>query len=117
MKIKCVASGTSFTACVDENGRVWTFGENGRGQLGHSERESRCVTPKVVKGVLESMIQILVFKLFSLFSCIDKNVLHLTCGDRHVVAYTEDGELYSWGRNGSFHWIVGFQAIAADIFR
>ena len=26
-------------------------------------------------------------------------MLHLGCGGDHVVAYTEDGELWSWGRN------------------
>ena len=56
LKIQCVDVGYYHTACIDEHGRVWTWGDNRYGQLGDKEDLLNHGIPRIVKGGLESMI-------------------------------------------------------------
>jgi alpha-tubulin suppressor-like RCC1 family protein len=76
----CVAAGELHSACVSVDGDVYTWGDGFCGQGGHGDKRPR-VTPKQVSaGGLD-----------------DECVSHVSCGARHTLAVTEDGEVYSWG--------------------
>ena len=42
-QVRDIAVGTSFTACIAENGQVWTWGTNNRGELGLGDSDPRMV--------------------------------------------------------------------------
>jgi len=76
-----VCAGNSFSAVLDCNGKVWTFGKGNEGQLGNgSTIESKL--PVVVGGHLENV-----------------EIGVMGVGAFHVLAVSRSGDLYSWGRN------------------
>ena len=78
VRIKQIAAGFDFTAFLDANGRVLTFGCNKRGQLGLSSQKASIATPRMVS--LEKHF-----------------VQKIAAGANHVVSLTSRGELFSWG--------------------
>ncbi|XP_077989490.1 serine/threonine-protein kinase Nek9-like [Glandiceps talaboti] len=78
--VKQVSCGEEFTACLNENGVLYTFGSDYYGCLGCGGSQGDEVhTPIPI----------------NFFS--DKPVEQVSCGDCHVIALTRDGEVYSWG--------------------
>lgn len=76
----CVAAGELHSAVVTEDGDVYTWGDGFCGQLGHGDKRPQVVPRQVTTGGLE-----------------DECVANITCGSRHTLAVTEDGDCYSWG--------------------
>lgn len=98
----CVAAGELHSAIVTSDGDVYTWGDGfcgeyasiGRGtvllefmllvlfagQLGHGDKRPQLSPRKVTKGCLD-----------------DEIVASVSCGSRHTIAVTEDGEVFSWG--------------------
>ena len=66
------------TACLTDNGELYTWGEGKFGRLGHST-ESNCHTPRLVETML------------------GKNPRQVSCGGFHSAVVTEDGRLYTFG--------------------
>jgi alpha-tubulin suppressor-like RCC1 family protein len=64
------------------DGRVLTMGNNHFGQLGIGTKDEHPGTPQFVKGSLEG-----------------KKVKQIATGLGHVLALTEEGEVYAWGHN------------------
>ena len=80
-----IASGSNHNAALTDEGRVYTWGKNDCGQLGHGEGyENIGLVPELVTG-LESV-----------------KIKQVSCGHFHTAALSEDGELYTWGWGGSF---------------
>ncbi|XP_071689901.1 ultraviolet-B receptor UVR8 isoform X3 [Rutidosis leptorrhynchoides] len=77
-KIKSVAAGMLHSACIDENGSVFIFGEKAVNKL--VSREGGTVTTP-------SMIRELPFSE------------QVACGAHHTCVVTRGGELYTWGSN------------------
>lgn len=81
---KSLACGNNFTAVILKSGKLYTFGNNKNGQLGHGDTESRYMPTEVVafkKGLIQ--------------------VLQVTCGDAHMVAIVSTGRErhgYTWGK-------------------
>ena len=75
-----VAAGNSSSFVLLENGDLYSFGYNDRGQLGLGDTEHRDVPVKV-----ESI----------------SGVAMVTAGDRHTLAVLENGHVYSWGDSGA----------------
>eukprot|EP00163_Fabomonas_tropica_P033828 TRINITY_DN912_c0_g1_i1.p1 TRINITY_DN912_c0_g1~~TRINITY_DN912_c0_g1_i1.p1 ORF type:complete len:1156 (-),score=216.85 TRINITY_DN912_c0_g1_i1:35-3502(-) len=71
--------GISFSAALDSDGRVWTWGRNHVGQLGIGATGTQR-RPQLVRGALEGL-----------------RVVHISCGSSHMGALTETGHLYMWG--------------------
>lgn len=77
--VRQVACGGLHTAVVTEDGRVLTFGDGRRGELGHVHDPSLKQTPRPVE-MLDHVF-----------------VTAVACGGSHTVALTDTGALYSFG--------------------
>jgi regulator of chromosome condensation len=77
-----VAAGDSISAALTEDGRVYTWGtfRDSKGVLGHQPR-----------GSLMQERPTLIESLASL------RVTYIAAGSNHLMAVTEDGQLYAWG--------------------
>lgn len=79
-----VSCGRRHTAVLDDNGRVWTFGENKYGQLGRDIGEGKFDgVPRLVVGT---------------FGEKESRYLDIDSGWSHTVVRTSTG-VYGWGRN------------------
>lgn len=78
VKIEKIFAGEHSVYAIDSEGKVWSWGNNDKGQLGLGDREERNV-PVQIAGL--------------------NNVVNLAVGYASVYALTKDGEVYSWGSN------------------
>ena len=76
----CVAAGELHSAAVTVDGDVYTWGDGFCGQLGHGDKRPITLPKQVTTGGMD-----------------DECISNITCGSRHTIAITEDGECYSWG--------------------
>jgi len=77
-KIKQAACGFLHTACLTEDGEVYTWGLGKNGALGHGNWD-QVSAPKKVEGL--------------------KDIVKIDCGIDFTIALDKDGNLYSWGSN------------------
>ncbi|MCM3136626.1 hypothetical protein M3629_28055, partial [Paenibacillus polysaccharolyticus] len=75
---KKLSSGGDFTLTVKEDGTVWSWGNNGYGQLGDGTRSAKTVA--VQASGLTSIVEV-------------------SAGSGHVLALKSDGTVWSWGNN------------------
>lgn len=78
--VACGGGDHGCTAAVTSDGRVYTFGSNYGGRLGHGQGESDIHVPKLVdrlSGV---------------------HTTHVACGLAHMLSLDASGRVYSWGR-------------------
>ena len=75
------ACGNSHTAAIKTDGTLWTWGNNGNGQLGVGTTTSRSSPGTTAGG--------------------GTNWKQVSCGDGHTAAIKTDGTLWTWGNNGS----------------
>ncbi|CAK8692248.1 unnamed protein product [Clavelina lepadiformis] len=78
--IKIVSIGMQHSAVINDNGELYTFGNNSSGQVGsessNSKPPARIPHHVELAGVFESV----------------------SCGGTYTVACTKDGKIYSWGK-------------------
>ena len=74
-----VAAGGNFTAALLANGTVWTWGNNGSGELGHGSAGSDEPISQV-----ENL----------------SDVVAIAAGRQHTLALKADGTVWAWGLNG-----------------
>ncbi len=79
--IIAVAAGSNFSVALRDDGTVWTWGVNFFGQLGNDTSGSG--TNRKVAGQVVGLT----------------NVIDIAAGNGHVVALTEDGNVWTWGGN------------------
>jgi len=77
--IICVSAGELHSAVVTEDGDVYTWGDGFCGQLGLGDKRPQLLPRQVMHGLEEEC------------------VLSVTCGHRHTLCVTEDGEVFSFG--------------------
>ena len=80
-RIAGVACGVRHVAAMTSTGRLYTWGWNKHGQLGHGDTEDR-TAPEMVQRL----------KL--------RRVAEVACGWRHTICLTDESELYTWGHVG-----------------
>lgn len=73
-----IAGGAGFSVSIRNDGTVWTWGENGYGQLGNSSTENK-VIPNQIMGM--------------------SSVASVSAGSYHAVALKNDGTVWTWGYN------------------
>lgn len=73
-----VSCGGGFTAVITTEGRLYTFGNNIKGQLGHSGTKA-CYSPILVKDL------------------VNRNIIQISCGIEHMAAVDDEGNAYVWG--------------------
>ena len=91
--ISAVCGGSAAAHCmaIAEDGRVFTWGRNETGQLGHGDLNNRA-TPTVIEALA------------------DHRVVAGSCGKGHTVVITDAGIAFAWGANK--HGQLGVGAIA-----
>ena len=77
--VSAVALGSSHTAALTFDGKLYTYGSNSFGQLGY-QREVMSREPQVVKSLREETVKL------------------LACGDTFTVAVTADQKVFTWGK-------------------
>ena len=77
-QIKQVSCGYKFTACVDFEGFLWSFGQNNAGQLGTGNTKSSKFPQKITN---------------------IPPVISFDCGMQHTIIITDDSNLWSCGNN------------------
>jgi len=76
----CVSAGELHNAVVTDDGDVYTWGDGFCGQLGLGDKRPQMLPRQVVLGGLE-----------------EECVASVSCGARHTLCVTEDGEVFSFG--------------------
>ena len=74
-----VSTGCSHTACITEQGALYTWGHGTSGQLGHGN-DDHVYVPTLVQGALQGA-----------------TVIDVSTGYSHTACITEQGALYTWG--------------------
>ncbi|XP_064624629.1 serine/threonine-protein kinase Nek8-like [Lineus longissimus] len=80
--IQHVSCGDLFTACLTDRGILMTFGSGANGCLGHGNTHD-VTQAKIVEALL------------------GYEVVNVSCGASHVLAVTNEHELFAWGRGES----------------
>ncbi|XP_010272767.1 PREDICTED: ultraviolet-B receptor UVR8 isoform X2 [Nelumbo nucifera] len=78
IKVKNVAAGLLHSACIDENGSVFIFGERAADKLGFVNK-NKTTLPSIISKIPSSE--------------------EIACGGYHTCVITNGGELYTWGSN------------------
>jgi len=73
-----IATGLEFSVYLAPDGRVWTWGRNQYGQLGHNDVVQR-TSPTLIPGLTD--------------------VVEVATGYYHAMALTADGTVWAWGRD------------------
>jgi alpha-tubulin suppressor-like RCC1 family protein len=79
--IVAIAGGYEHTMALDSDGKVYTWGYNVYGQLGHNG-----TTTQTTPGQVTTTIG-------------DKTIVAIACGSSHTMALDSDGKVYTWGYN------------------
>lgn len=77
--IKHVSCGDLFTTCLTDRGIIMTFGSGSNGCLGHGNFTD-VTQPKIVEALL------------------GYEIVQVACGASHVLAISNEGEVFAWGR-------------------
>ena len=77
--VQAVAGGFDYSIVVDGNGTVWSWGDNGAGQLGNGGGGGNFITPSPISGI--------------------SNVVSVAAGSDHTLALRADGTVWAWGNN------------------
>ena len=88
LNIMQIACGWGHTIILYENGSVWTFGRNFRGQLGIDKNE--CFKNDITH-YMHIPTEILFFR--------DKKIIHVFAGGEYSGAVSDNGDIYMWGDN------------------
>jgi len=102
LSIVNVSAGTYHSAALSNDGKVYTWGKNVHGILGHGSNLSGSniinnnnSSSKASSGDDEICLAP------KLLQSIPSNIKQVSCGEAHTAVLTKDGELYTWGFNGS----------------
>ncbi|CAJ0961629.1 unnamed protein product, partial [Mesorhabditis belari] len=79
--VKQVACGEKHTIILAEDGKMWSVGHNGFGQIGRG---------RVGEGSLT---------IYPVEYSIGSPIIEVACGREHSVCVTDDGRVFSWGNN------------------
>ncbi len=80
--IKAISAGRFFSLLVDEDGRMWSWGYNGYGQLGDGTTTQRARPVAVDRSIIG-----------------DARIVFVSAGENHAVAVDHEGRAYAWGMN------------------
>ncbi|XP_077421369.1 serine/threonine-protein kinase Nek8 isoform X2 [Vanacampus margaritifer] len=88
--IKSVSCGDLFTTCMTDRGIIMTFGSGSNGCLGHGNFND-VTQPKIVEALL------------------GYELVQVSCGASHVLAMTNEREVFAWGRGDNGRLGLGTQ--------
>ena len=79
-RVMLVEAGGYYSVCLDEDGDVWVFGHNMRGQLGIGTKDKKYIPTKVTDL---------------------KGVISVSCGFEHTLCLTSENMVYAFGNNNN----------------
>lgn len=82
--IKWVAAGQEHCILLDEDGKVYTWGYNNKGQVGDSTFNNRNAPVAVLYGTA---------------GLLSKKIISVSAGTSHSLALDDQGKVYTWGDN------------------
>ena len=75
-----IVGGKHHMLALDQNGRVWSWGKNDKGQLRHTnDINQQCLLPEKVEKI--------------------KDIVQIYCGEYMSFSVDKFGEVYGWGIN------------------
>ncbi len=74
-----ISAGDDHTLYLDQNGDVWAWGSNKKGQLGISSIKNKVLSPTKIESL--------------------KNIVAISTQNDHSLALDQDGHVWSWGWN------------------
>ena len=77
--IVAIEAGTEYTAALDIDGNVWSWGRNQHGGLGYETTTIYRNTPTKLANI--------------------SNIIQISAGEAHTLAIREDGAVFGWGNN------------------
>ena len=83
-KVVKLSSGAEFTAALDDNGTIWTWGRKHSGRLGNSSHSGAPRKIEISDSWQEGSVT---------------TFTDVKCGALHCIAYDASGQLWSWGDN------------------
>jgi alpha-tubulin suppressor-like RCC1 family protein len=93
VQVVMICCGRAHTLLLGGSGRMYSWGNNRRGQLGHSHFEN-CALPRMVgQDLIESAFD----KSAAKNAIISRNVKYIACGAYHSACIADPGYLYTWG--------------------
>jgi alpha-tubulin suppressor-like RCC1 family protein len=93
-----VASGSSHTIALKEDGTVWTWGRNNYGQIGNGTISDQ-KNPIQVKKSDGTFLQ---------------KIIDIACGDYHTIVLDNSGFLWAWGYNNYGQLGIGTSGAGTD---
>lgn len=87
-----IATGRSHVLALDASGKVYSWGQNDKGQLGHNDTAVQDTPEKVKK--LDK-----------------KEIVQIYCGEFSSFAVDQEGEIYAWGLNKNNCLLVNKQEL------
>jgi E3 ubiquitin-protein ligase HERC3 len=100
-EISRIACGPIYSAAITEDGKLYLWGDNSRGQLGSKApagiRRNRKWT--LFQSYHSETPQELNPNLCYVHVDLPSPVVEVSCGHYHVLALTRDGVVYAWGKN------------------
>ncbi|CAK4634491.1 unnamed protein product [Aphanomyces euteiches] len=83
INITKLSLGTSHSAAVDANGRVYVWGRGDKGELGLGDKVKEVHEPTLVDYLREV------------------DIVDISCGVHHTIAIDKQGRMYAWGYGGT----------------
>ena len=93
-----ISAGGDYSLALDDQGKVYAWGDNFNGQLGDGNLEEYYYYGYVEIRGIDSSVPVEVDTSGVLEG---KNIVQVSAGGFHSLALDEDGKVYSWGYNGS----------------
>lgn len=87
--VAAVSCGNSFTAAIKNDGTLWTWGRNDRGQLGNGSGEGTSLLDDWSTWTFQTTPEQVM-----------DDVAAVSCGELCCAAIRSDGTLWTWGDNG-----------------
>lgn len=105
--IKHIATGGDSSFAIDTEGRVWSWGRDEFGHLGHFDADDEQQGPDATPGQAQSSSSppkspATAGPRLCASTTHLENITSIAAGRDHAVALTEKGKLYSWGRIDGF---------------
>ena len=80
-QVTWISAGAQHTACVTRGGKVFTWGENEHGQLGHGHHNDVYLPTEVTASIIAN-----------------KRVRSVASGGQHTLCISDTGWVFAWGR-------------------
>ena len=80
-----ISAGGNHTVVLDDQGKVYTWGNNSHGQLGNETNEAS-LAPICISDISGNILK-------------GKNIISISAGESYTLAIDEQGKVYSWGWN------------------